>query len=199
VSDPDAELIFPAGAAAWRAWLEEHHESADEVLVGFWKKASGRATMIWSEAVDEALCFGWIDGVRRSLDEHRYVNRFTPRRPGSNWSRVNVDKVERLTAEGRMTPAGLRAFEQRRESRSGVYSYENAPRDLEPHDAERVRAHPEAWAFWQAQPPSYRRQATWWVVSAKKPETRERRLAVLIEDSAAGRRLRQLTSPARRG
>jgi uncharacterized protein YdeI (YjbR/CyaY-like superfamily) len=168
-------------------------------VVGFWKRGSGRANLSWSEAVDEALCFGWIDGVRRSLDEQRYTNRFTPRRPGSNWSRVNIEKVERLSAEGRMTPAGRRAFERRREDRSGVYSYENAPRDLEPGDAERVRAHPEAWAFWQAQPPSYRRAATWWLVSARRPETRERRLAALIEDCAAGRRLKQMTPPSRRG
>jgi uncharacterized protein YdeI (YjbR/CyaY-like superfamily) len=198
VSDREAEVIFPADAAEWRAWLEQHHETADEVLVGFWRKASGQATMSWSDAVDEALCFGWIDGVRRSLDEDRYLQRFTPRRRGSNWSLVNIENVERLTAEGRMTPAGMRAFERRREDRSGVYSHENAPRDLEPQDAERLREHPEAWAFWQAQPPSYRRQATWWIVSAKRPETRERRLAMLIEDSAAGRRVGPLRRPAGR-
>jgi uncharacterized protein YdeI (YjbR/CyaY-like superfamily) len=190
--------IFFTTPAEWRAWLQKNHAKQSEVLVGFYKKASGRPTMTWSEAVDQALCFGWIDGVRRSIDEKSYANRFTPRRPDSNWSAVNIKKVEQLTRQGLMHPAGLAAFDKRSEERSKTYSYERTNAKLDESQEKRFRAHKEAWAFWESQPPGYRRTATWWVVSAKRAETRERRLTTLIEDSANGRRIGALARPAQR-
>jgi uncharacterized protein YdeI (YjbR/CyaY-like superfamily) len=183
----------------FRSWLEGHHANATEVLVGFHKKGTGRPTLTWTESVREALCFGWIDGIRRSLDDERYTIRFTPRRPGSIWSARNVSHVEELIREGRMTAAGLAAYEARRPERTGIYSFEQrqAARLDKAQEAE-FRASPEAWAFFESQPPSYRQVAVYWVVSAKRPETRARRLAKLIEDSAAGRRLAQLAPPSRR-
>jgi uncharacterized protein YdeI (YjbR/CyaY-like superfamily) len=177
----------------FRAWLEEHHESETEVWLGYWKKHTGKPSLTWSQAVDEALCFGWIDGILRRVDDERHVQRFTPRKPASNWSAVNVAKVEQLRAEGRMRPAGEAAFARRSEARTGVYSYEQRHEaSFEPEHEQRFRADAAAWAYWTAAAPSYRTMATWWVVSAKKPETRERRLGRLIEDSAAGRKLAQL-------
>jgi uncharacterized protein YdeI (YjbR/CyaY-like superfamily) len=191
------EGIFFASPEEFRAWLEEHHERESEVFVGYWKKHTGKPSLTWSQAVDEALCFGWIDGVLRRVDDERHVQRFTPRKPASNWSAVNIAKVEQMRAEGRMRPAGEAAFARRRDDKSGVYSYEQRHKAaLEPEQEERFRANAAAWEFWSASPPSYRTMATWWVVSAKKPETRERRLAQLIADSAAGRRLKQFTNQA---
>jgi uncharacterized protein YdeI (YjbR/CyaY-like superfamily) len=186
--------IHFTGPAELRAWLEEHHETAAELWLGFYKKATGKQTMTWSEAVDEALCFGWIDGRQQGIDDESYALRFTPRRPRSTWSVVNVRNVERLIREGRMRPAGLAAFERRSEERSGVYSHEqgDAAR-LDEESERRFRANEKAWEFFQAQPASYRRAAVWSVVSAKRAETRERRLATLIDDSAHGRTIRQLT------
>ena len=176
-----------------RAWLERNHDTAQELFVGFYKKGSGKPSLTWSDSVDEALCFGWIDGVRRPIDDVSYAIRFTPRRSRSTWSAVNVRKVGELTRQGRMTPAGIAAFEARSEARTGIYSHEQAETPvLEPDQERRFRADKKAWAFFQAQPPSYRKTAVWLVVSAKKPETREKRLAALIADSAAGRRLAQL-------
>jgi uncharacterized protein YdeI (YjbR/CyaY-like superfamily) len=191
--------IYFATPAEFRSWLETNHDSATELIVGFYKKASGVPSMTWSEAVDEALCYGWIDGVRHTGDDRCYTNRFTPRRRGSNWSAVNVGKVAALTEAGRMRPAGIRAFEARSEARTGVYSFEQ-PKDpkLTREQQRRFRADPEAWAFFRSMAPSYRRTATWWVVSAKREDTRERRLTTLIEDSHAGRRLRQLSRPSDR-
>jgi uncharacterized protein YdeI (YjbR/CyaY-like superfamily) len=176
--------------AEFRAWLAKYHASATELGVVLYKKASGKATMTWSEAVDQALCFGWIDSVARRVDESGRVQRFTPRKPRSNWSAVNIKKVEELTARGLMTPAGLAAFAHRTEERSGVYSYEN--RHLATLDGEReatFRAHARAWEFFNKQPPSYRQTSIYWVMNAKRDETRTTRLARLIEVSAAGRRL----------
>jgi uncharacterized protein YdeI (YjbR/CyaY-like superfamily) len=191
------EGIYFSSPAEFRAWLEEHHESASEVWIGYWKKHTGKASLTWSQAVDEALCFGWIDGILRRVDDERHVQRFTPRKPTSNWSVVNLAKVDQLRADGRMRPAGEAAFALRREEKSGVYSYEQRHKAaLEPEQEERFRADAAAWEYWNAAPPGYRTMATWWVVSAKKPETRERRLAQLIEDSAAGRRLKQFTNQA---
>jgi uncharacterized protein YdeI (YjbR/CyaY-like superfamily) len=190
------EPTFFATPAELRAWLERHHADRRELVVGFYKKASGRPSITWQEAVDEALCFGWIDGVRHSHGPDSYTNRFTPRRPRSNWSAVNVRRVEQLIAEGRMTPAGLAAFEARTGDRTGTYSYEqrrNAA--LDAGQEERFRAVPEAWEWFSARAPSYRRAAIHWVTSAKRPETRERRLATLIEDSAAGRPVKPLARP----
>jgi uncharacterized protein YdeI (YjbR/CyaY-like superfamily) len=192
------EPIFFESTVEFRAWLEAHHETATELWVGFYKKASGKPSMTWSEAVDQALCFGWIDGVRRSVGEDGYANRFTPRKPRSNWSNVNIAKVETLTAQGLMMPAGLRAFEQRDAARSGVYSFEKRPESLPPEYEARFKEYPAAWDFYLAQPPGYRRLTAHWVTSAKREETRLKRLATLIEDSANGRRIAQLARPADR-
>ena len=191
--------IFFGSPEEFRAWLEEHHATATELLVGFHKKSTGRPTMTWTESVREALCFGWIDGIRRSLGDESYTIRFTPRKLRSNWSSLNVRHVEELIREGRMTPAGLAAYEARTPGRTGVYAFEqrHAAR-LEPDQEERFRADPKAWEFFQAQPASYRQTAIYWVVSAKREETRARRLATLISDSAAGRRLARLTPQPRR-
>ena len=195
----EAKPQFFATADDFRAWLEEHHASATEVVVGFHKKHTGRASMTWTESVREALCFGWIDGIRRSLGDDSYTIRFTPRKPSSIWSSLNVRHVEELTRDGRMTPAGLAAFEARKPDRTGVYAFEQRhSARLEPQQEKQFRANSAAWEFFQAQPPSYRQTAVYWVVSAKREETRSRRLAQLIEDSAAGRRLARLTPPARR-
>jgi uncharacterized protein YdeI (YjbR/CyaY-like superfamily) len=191
--------IFFASPEEFRAWLEGHHATATELLAGFHKKSTGRPTMTWTESVREALCFGWIDGIRRSLGDESYTIRFTPRKPRSNWSSLNVRHVEELIREGRMTPAGLAAYEARTPERTGVYAFEQRhAASLEPDQEERLRADPKAWEFFQAQPASYRLTAIYWVVSAKREETRARRLATLISDSAAGRRLAQLTPPRRR-
>jgi uncharacterized protein YdeI (YjbR/CyaY-like superfamily) len=193
------EVLFFETPAEWRAWLEEHHATATEVEVGFYKRATGVPSMRWSEAVDEALCFGWIDGVRHSIDENSYRNRFTPRRPGSNWSKVNIAKVEALIEQGRMRPAGLKAFEARTDARSGVYSFEQErPTQLPPEYEARIRADAGAWANYDARPPGYRRQVAHWIMSAKREETRERRLATLIECSRQGRTVPPLTRPGDR-
>jgi uncharacterized protein YdeI (YjbR/CyaY-like superfamily) len=194
-----SEPIYFGSPAEFGAWLERHHERETEVWVGYWKKATGKPSLTWSQAVDEALCHGWIDGVVRGIDDERHIQRFTPRRPTSNWSAVNIAKVEKLRGEGRMRPAGEAAFARRRADRSGVYSFEQRsdPR-LEPEQEARFRAAADAWERFTARPPSYRKAAIWWVISAKRPETRERRLTALIEDSAAGRTIKPLTPPERR-
>jgi uncharacterized protein YdeI (YjbR/CyaY-like superfamily) len=185
--------------AEFRKWLEKHHASETELWVGFHKKASGKPSLTWPEAVEEALCFGWIDGVRHSLDETSYTNRFTPRKPTSNWSLINVNKVAELIASGRMRPAGLRAFEQRAEARTGIYSFEQrAEAKLDRAMERRFRSDEKAWAYWQSCPPGYRKIATFWVVSAKQDETRQRRLGTLIDDSSHGRRLAQLRPAKKR-
>lgn len=184
---------FFRNAQEFRAWLEKHHASAEELWVGFYKKGASRSGISYPQAVDESLCFGWIDGIRKSIDEERYMNRFTPRRRGSNWSDVNVKRIAALTAEGRMHPSGLAAFEARDAARSGVYSFEN--RDaatLDPAQEKRFRRNARAWSFFEAQPPGYRKTAIWWVISAKREETREKRLTTLIEDSANGLRIAML-------
>jgi uncharacterized protein YdeI (YjbR/CyaY-like superfamily) len=196
--DPPQSTFF-ATPVEFRAWLEANHAQASELWVGFHKKGSGLPSMTWPEAVDEALCFGWIDGVRKSIDETSYANRFTPRKSRSTWSAVNIKRVRELVAEGRMRPAGLRAFAARADDKSGTYSYEQ--RDaVELGDAyeRQFRAKHAAWDFCQAQAPSYRKAAIWWVVSAKKEETRQRRLTALIDDSAAGRRIASLIPPSAR-
>ena len=190
-----SDAIYFSSPAEFRAWLEEHHESAGEVWLGYWKKHTGKPSLTWSEAVDEALCFGWIDGILRRVDEERHMQRFTPRKPASNWSSVNIAKVEQLRAEGRMRPAGEAAFALRQEPKSGVYSYEQRHlATFEPEQEERFKANDAAWRYWSAAPAGYRKMATWWVVSAKRPETRAKRLDTLIEASAAGRRPKQFTN-----
>jgi uncharacterized protein YdeI (YjbR/CyaY-like superfamily) len=172
---------FFATPAAFRAWLRKHHTTEKELIVGFYKKASGKPSMTWPEAVDEALCYGWIDGVRRKHGEDAYTNRFTPRRPTSNWSAVNIAKVSELTRQKRMQPAGLAAFARRQEHKSRVYTYENRHEAaFEPSHEKRFRANRKAWAFFATQPPSYRKLMIVWIESAKQEETRLRRLDGLI-------------------
>jgi uncharacterized protein YdeI (YjbR/CyaY-like superfamily) len=182
------KAIYFSSPAEFRAWLEEHHDTESELLVGYHKKSTGVPSMTWPESVDEALCFGWIDGIRRSVDEHRYTIRFTPRKAKSNWSNVNIRRVGELKTLGRMTPAGLKAFEQRETKRD--YSYEETrSRRFTPEQETTFRANRKAWAFFEAQPPGYRKTLIYWVTSAKKNETRASRLQKLIAESAAGRRL----------
>jgi uncharacterized protein YdeI (YjbR/CyaY-like superfamily) len=193
------EPIFFEVPAEFRAWLEEHHADEAELLVGFHKKGTGRPSLTWPESVDQALCFGWIDGVRRSLGEHSYTIRFTPRKARSTWSAVNIKRAKELIEQELMRPAGLAAFERRSDDRSRIYAYEQRKQaKLDPAAEQEFRANSKAWAFFSEQAPSYRRTATYWVISAKKEETRRKRLKTLIEDSAAGRTLRHLTRPAKR-
>jgi uncharacterized protein YdeI (YjbR/CyaY-like superfamily) len=170
-------------------WLKKHHATSTELLVGFYKKSSGRPSITYQEALDEALCFGWIDGIRKTVDEERYTIRFTPRKPTSNWSNVNIKRAKELMAEERMTSAGLAAFEARKAEKSAVYTYENRPQKLAPEYEKKFRANKPAWEYFQSQAPYYQRTACGWVMTAKKEETRLRRLATLLEDSAHGRRL----------
>ncbi len=187
---------FFRSAAEFRSWLEKNNAIASELWLGLYKKGSGKKGITYSEAVDEALCFGWIDGVRKSIDDERYVNRFTPRTSRSTWSAVNIKRARELIEAGRMTPPGLRAFEARADERSAIYSYEQRhAAKLSPAEERRFGANPEAWAWFQSAAPSYRKAAIWWVVSAKREETRERRLETLIADSEAGRTVRPLTRP----
>ena len=178
--------IFFESPQEFYGWLEEHHETETEVYVGFYKTHTGKRAMTWSESVDQALCFGWIDGRSNSIDEGRYMQRFTPRRPGSNWSKINVEKVAMLKEAGLMRPAGLAAFEQRRDDRTGIYSFERGQGVLPAEYEQRLRANEAASAYFDAKPPWYRRTAVHWILSAKREDTRERRLGQLIEDSANG-------------
>jgi uncharacterized protein YdeI (YjbR/CyaY-like superfamily) len=191
-----SKAIYFASPAAFGAWLATHHADHDELLVGFHKRDTGKPSMTWPESVDEALCFGWIDGKRQRVDADRYTIRFTPRRSSTNWSAINIRKATQLIADGRMRPAGLRAFEARSEERSRVDSDERAKAaTLDPADEKRFRAIAAAWSYFTAQPPGYRRTAYHWVISAKRAETREGRLATLIADSATGQWIKPLRRP----
>ena len=191
---------FFATPEEFRAWLAEHHATSRELWVGFHKKGSGVPSITWPEAVDEALCYGWIDGVRKRIDDARYVIRFTPRQPRSTWSAVNVRRVAELTRMGRMHPAGLAAFARRAGDRTAIYAYEQRQAAvLDPAAEAAFRADASAWAFFEAQAPWYRRAAIHWVTSAKKEETRRSRLAQLIDDSAHARPVRQLARPPKPG
>jgi uncharacterized protein YdeI (YjbR/CyaY-like superfamily) len=184
-----AKIHYFPDAAALRAWLIEHAATADELHVGYYKRHTGKPSPTWSDSVDEALCFGWIDGVRRSVDADRYTQRFTPRRKGSHWSQINVAKVKALIAAGRMRPAGLAAYEARTARKTGRASYEQRPAAFPPAHAKVFKANKAAWAWYSKQAPWYQRTTIWYVVSAVKPETQARRLATLIAASAEGRRL----------
>ncbi|MBV8034188.1 YdeI family protein [Roseateles sp.] len=185
-----AEPHYFASPEEFRAWLARHAATATELVVGFHKVGSGVPSLTWPQSVDEALCVGWIDGVRKRVDELRYQIRFTPRRPTSIWSRINIDRVAVLTAEGRMRPAGLAAFEKRTDRRSVVYAYEQEGEAVLPPELEkRFKRQPKAWAWFEAQPPGWRRQMLRRVLSAKQAVTRERRLELLIAAAAEGRRL----------
>lgn len=188
--------VFFATPSNFRAWFEKHHDGPRELLVGFYKKGSGKPSITWPESVDVALCFGWIDGVRKTIDEDSYTIRFTPRKPASIWSAVNIKRVNELTTSGLMHPAGLQAFERRDEKKSAIYAYEQrTSATLDEAHEKQFRANKKAWAFFESQAPWYRRTATYWVVSAKREETRLKRLATLIDDSAQHRRIAQLTRP----
>jgi uncharacterized protein YdeI (YjbR/CyaY-like superfamily) len=186
------DVIFFATAEELRDWFDANHATAADVWVGYHKKGSGVPSVTWTQVVDEALCVGWIDGIARRVDEMTYVQRLTPRRKGSNWSAVNVAKVAALTAEGRMRPAGVAAFEARTADRTAVYAYERATAAFTDEETARLRENAAAWADWQARPPSYRKTVTAWVTTARQPATRARRLEALIEDSAAGRNVKPM-------
>lgn len=194
--EPMRATFFPT-PAAWRGWLERHHAHERELWVGFHKKGSGKPSITWPEAVDEALCFGWIDGVRKGIDDVSYMIRFSPRKPRSIWSAVNVARVAELSRRGLMEPAGLAAFGERREQTTGIYAYEQENPQLDAESEQAFRANERAWRFFGAQAPWYRRTATWWVTSAKKAETRRIRLAILIDESDQGRRVERLSRPTR--
>lgn len=178
---------FFSGPEEFRAWLEANHETATELWMGLHGRHVPDRGLTWEQAVPEALCFGWIDSVSQRIDENSRRQRWTPRKPTSNWSTINIAHVERLRAEGRMHPAGLAAYERRLEQRSGVYSYENAAGELTPEQAAALAADPAASAFWEVATPSYRKIVVRWITSAKREQTRADRLATLIADSAAGR------------
>jgi uncharacterized protein YdeI (YjbR/CyaY-like superfamily) len=185
-----SEPIFFAEPSDFGKWLEEHHSSAPELWVGFHKKGSGKPSITWPESVVEALCFGWIDGVRKSLGDSSYMIRFTPRKPGSIWSAVNIEYVEQLISSGRMQPEGLKAFELRKEEKSSIYAYEQkGEAKLDEASEQQFRSNAKAWEFFQSQPAWYRKQAVYQVISAKREETRVKRLADLIEGMEQGRRV----------
>lgn len=187
---PIVDPTFFDTAADFRHWLQHNHASAVELIVGYRKVGSGAPSMTWPESVDEALCFGWIDGVRKRIDEQAYQIRFTPRKKDSIWSLINVDKVRALTEQGRMQPAGLAAFAARRTDRTGVYAFErDQAAELAPPEVDEFRRHPQAWQYFEAVAPSYRRVITHWVVSARQPATRARRFQQLLQACAEQRRI----------
>jgi uncharacterized protein YdeI (YjbR/CyaY-like superfamily) len=188
-SDPQ----YFANAAALRRWFARHAQSATELRLGYWKVGSGQPSITWPQSVDEALCVGWIDGVRKRIDDERYVIRFSPRKATSIWSAVNIARVQALEAEGRMTDAGRAAFAARRDHKSGIYSFEQRSVELPPAYARMLKAQRAAWVDFEARPGSYRKAVMWWIVSAKQEATRERRLALLIECSARGASIPQFT------
>ncbi|OAI43144.1 bacteriocin-protection protein [Verrucomicrobia bacterium SCGC AG-212-E04] len=183
------KLSFFVSPAAFRTWLEQHHGQATELWVGFHKKDSGRMSITWPQSVDEALCFGWIDGIRKNVDATSYKIRFTPRKSISTWSSVNIRRVRVLTDQGLMWPAGLKAFAARRENRSGIYAYEQRSEDLPEAYARTFRKNKSAWNFFRSQPPGYRKKLMWWVVSARQEVTRLKRLESLMKASSDGGRL----------
>lgn len=192
VTNTMPETRFFASQQKFRQWLEKHYDTATELWVGFYKVSSKNKGMTYHEAVEEALCFGWIDGIRKSLDAESYTNRFTPRKPRSNWSNINVKHIERLTKEGRMHPAGLKAYEARDDKRTGIYSFENEPKKLPPVYEKKFKANKAAWKFYESQPAGYKRITVHWVTRAKQEATREKRLAELIRDSQNGERIKLL-------
>lgn len=192
------EPKFFSSAQKFRQWLEKNHDKATELFVGFYKKASGKKSLTYPEAVEEALCFGWIDGVRKTIDETSYMQRFTPRKPRSIWSNVNVGHVERLKKEGRMAEPGLKAYALRDPNRTGIYAFENEPREFSPEFEKKFRANKRAWEFFESEPPSIRKVCISWVMTAKKEETRLRRLDQLIARAAQGIRSGVLETKAKK-
>ncbi len=191
------KIIIFETAADFRQWLSKNHDKATELWLGMYNQRSRQTSINYKEALDEALCFGWIDGVRKSINETTYKQRFTPRKKTSRWSKVNIKRAAELCALGRMMPCGLAAFERRSQAPAG-YSFEERPEGLDPSSEKEFRKHKQAWQFFQAQAPWYRRSASWWVISAKKDETKMRRLATLIQDSENERRLGMLTPKSKR-
>lgn len=183
------EVLVFADRRELRAWFEANHKTAREAYIGYYRKGVGKTSTTWVQAVEEALCVGWIDGITFRIDDEVTANRFTPRRKGSSWSAVNIAKVAELRAAGLMHPAGIRTFEERDRSKDASYSYERPEAAFPAEWLARFEADADAWTHWQAETPSYRRTVTHWVMSAKRPETRERRFATLAADSAAGRRI----------
>jgi uncharacterized protein YdeI (YjbR/CyaY-like superfamily) len=192
------EVTFFRSPPELRQWLEENHDKAAELWVGFRKKSSGEEGLSYAQVLDEAICFGWIDGTRKSLGESSYTIRFSPRKPGSIWSVVNIKRAGELSELGLMQPPGLKAFTERDQKKQNQYSYEQNNHELSEDYERQLRANNRAWDFFQAQAPSYRKAANWWVASAKREETRQKRLAALIEVSEQGRRLPHLVSPSRK-
>ncbi|WP_370900657.1 YdeI/OmpD-associated family protein [Chryseobacterium gossypii] len=183
--------VFFNNPEEFRNWLEKNHLTEKELLVGFYKVGTLKPSMSWSESVDQALCFGWIDGVRKSIDEESYSIRFTPRKPTSTWSTINIRKVEELTKAGLMKPAGLKAFELRKEEKSGIYSHEKETAKLDPQYEKQFKTHKKAWEFFTSQAPSYKKVMTHWVMSAKQEKTRLSRLEKIIQASEQQRRIIQ--------
>jgi uncharacterized protein YdeI (YjbR/CyaY-like superfamily) len=183
------KIKYFKSAKEFRGWLEKNHAATQELWVGYYKKSSKQPSITWPESVDEALCFGWIDGIRKSVDDLRYTIRFSPRRRGSIWSAVNIKRARELTDKGLMKPPGIAAFNARKENRSGIYSYEQRSANLDGPYEEKLRQSKAAWEFFYAQPPSYRKAVGWWVVSAKQEPTRLKRLQKLIEESEKRKRL----------
>ena len=193
------EPKFFTSPEKFRQWLQKNHDSANELLVGFHKKDSGKKSITYAEALDEALCFGWIDGVRKRIDETSYTIRFTPRKPKSIWSNVNVKHVERLKKEGRMAEPGLKVYAQRDPKRTGIYAFENRPKEFSPEYEKKFRANKAAWEFFQTIPPSLRNTYIFWIMGAKKEETQLHRLQLLIESSAKGVRYGKFLAKPKRG
>jgi uncharacterized protein YdeI (YjbR/CyaY-like superfamily) len=190
---PNTKPTFFARPDHFRAWLEQHHAEFEELWVGFYKRDSGKPSITWPESVDAALCFGWIDGVRKSLGEDSCMIRFTPRKSASTWSAINIRRVEILTKDRLMHAAGVAAFAKRSDKKSAIYAYEQRKAaELDAKSEKQFRANKKAWEFFHSQPPWYRRTATYWVVNAKREETKQRRLATLIDDSAHGRKIKHL-------
>ncbi len=192
--NPPGSRQFFQSPAKFRRWLEKNHDGAAELRVGFWKKDSGKGGITYAEALDEALCFGWIDGVRRRVDDEAYEIRFTPRKPVSKWSAVNLKRYAELEAQGRIAPPGRAAFERFDPDKHEPYSFETRPMTFSTELKKAFQAHADAWRSFQAQPPGYRRTATFYVMSAKRADTRERRLAQLVAVSARGERLPQIAA-----
>lgn len=191
MTENSTPLFFPT-ASSFRKWLEKNHGKAKELLVGFYKVKSGKQSMSWSESVDEAICFGWIDGIRKSIDVERYCIRFTPRKPESIWSAINIQKVENLSKQGLMHTPGMTAFEKRKEYKSAIYSYEKERQNLSDDFLKKFKSNKKAWNFFQTMAPSYQRTAIHWVMNAKQESTRVKRLDELINDSGAERKIKAL-------
>jgi uncharacterized protein YdeI (YjbR/CyaY-like superfamily) len=191
ITQPKGSVTFFKTQGDFRKWLESHHEKDTEIIVGFYKVDSGKPSMNWSESVDQALCYGWIDGVRKSIDKESYSIRFTPRRNTGNWSAINIKKVENLTKAGLMKPAGLKAFGLRKENKSGVYSYENDTLFLDSGFEKQFRENKKAWDFFMKQAPSYKKAITRWIMSAMQEKTRQSRLEKTIKESEQQKRVTQ--------